>query len=64
MFLKVTSTTTGDEMYINVDNIKCLVPTEGFPTEGYRTLVTFIDGDSILVEESIDELMEDEDEDY
>jgi len=59
MFLKVTSVTTGDERYINVDNIKCLVP-----TEGYRTLITFIDGDSILVEESIDELMEDEDEDY
>jgi len=55
MFLKVTSVTTGDERYVNVNNIKCLVP-----TEGYRTLITFIDGDSILVKESIDELMEDE----
>lgn len=57
MFLKVTSTTTGDEMYINIDTVKCLIPVKG----GSQTLIIFVDGDKLLVEESIEDLLEDED---
>ena len=56
MFLKVTSTITGDEMYINIDTVKSLIPVEG----GIQTLIIFVDGDKIIVEESIDDLLEDE----
>ncbi len=59
MFLKVTSATTGDEMYINIDNVKALVS-----TNDYQTLITFIDNDTIIVEESIDELLEEDEDDY
>lgn len=57
MFLKVTSTITGDEMYINIDTVKSLIPVEG----GVQTLIIFVDGDKIIVEESIEDLLEDED---
>ena len=59
MFLKVTSATTGDEMYINIDTVKSLIPVEG----GIQTLIIFVDGDKLLVEESIEDLLEDEDDD-
>ena len=56
MFLKVTSVTTSDEMYINIDTVKCLIPVK----DGLRTLIIFVDGDKITVEESIEDLLEDE----
>ena len=55
MFLKVTDRER-NEMYINMDNIKFLTPVE----YGTRTLIVFIDGDKLLVEESIEDLLEDE----
>ena len=59
MFLKVTSATTGDEMYVNIDTVKSLIPVEG----GIQTLLIFVDGDKLLVEEPIEDLLEDEDDD-
>ncbi len=57
MFLKVTNAQTGTELYINIDNVRSLVPMEG----GFQTLIVFNDGDRLIVEESIEDLLEDED---
>lgn len=56
MFLKVTNAQTGTELYINIDNVRSLIPMEG----GFQTLIIFNDGDRLLVEESIDDLLEDD----
>lgn len=58
MFLKVTSATTGGTFYINLDNVKTMIPIMD------NTLITFVDGDTVTVEESIDELLEEDDDDY
>ena len=56
MFLKVTSVTTGDELYVNIDTVRALIPVKG----SFQTLIIFVDGDKLVVEESIEDLLEDE----
>ena len=56
MFLKVTNVQTGAELYINIDNVRSLIPAE----DGSMTLIVFNDSSKLLVEESIDDLLEDE----
>ena len=56
MFLKVTNVQTGTELYINIDNVRSLIPME----DGPMTLIVFNDGSKLVVEESIDDLLEDE----
>ena len=56
MFLKVTNVQTGTELYINIDNVRSLIPAE----DGSMTLIVFNDSSKLLVEESIDDLLEDE----
>lgn len=56
MFLKVTNVQTGTELYINIDNVRSLIPME----DGSMTLIVFNDLSELLVEESIDDLLEDD----
>ena len=56
MFLKVTNVQTGTELYINIDNVRSLIPME----DGSMTLIVFNDLSELLVEESIEDLLEDE----